>query len=214
MGCVGKVVVRTAVIGACGAVAFVAIAGRAKTHAILHQAKHNLSSAVDRFVGDPVALREQLKSLESEYPKRIAAVRSDLTELHTQKDELTRELAISQRVVALADQDLAGMSELISRAEDTISQQASYTMVKIVHGGDRMDMEQALAKATHIRQTRDAYVTRAAELDRDLGFLAEQESRLTDLLDKLETERTEFQTQLWQLDSQIDAIARNGHSST
>lgn len=209
MGTVCKVATRTAVIGAVGAVAFVAIAGKAKTHAILNQAKHNLSSAVDHFVGDPVALREQLRSLEAEYPKRIAAVRSDLTELNTQKDDLTRELQISQRVVSLAEQDLSGMSELITRAEDTISKQSGYTMVKIVHGGDRMDMDQAIMKATHIRQTRDAYAIRAVELDRDLGFLAEQESRLTDLLSKLETERSDFQTQLWQLDSQIDAIARN-----
>ena len=42
-----------------------------------------------------------------------------------------------------------------------------------------------------------------------MGFLKQQEQHLGELLGTLETERAEFQSQLWQLDQQIDAVSRN-----
>ncbi len=40
-------------------------------------------------------------------------------------------------------------------------------------------------------------------------MLAEQKARLMEICDRLESEYATFQTQMWQLDSQIDAIERN-----
>jgi hypothetical protein len=42
-----------------------------------------------------------------------------------------------------------------------------------------------------------------------MGYLQQQEQRLTALLGQLETEHTEFQTQMWALDRQVDQISRN-----
>ena len=53
------------------------------------------------------------------------------------------------------------------------------------------------------------YLSRAADLETDLGYLHDQEAQLSDLLDRLETEHAEFQAKLFQLDAQIDTIARN-----
>ena len=77
------------------------------------------------------------------------------------------------------------------------------------HNNAKINLEEAYAKAEKIRRLRDSYATRTGELDRDMGFLKQQEQHLGELLTTLETERSEFQSQLWQLDQQIDAVSRN-----
>jgi predicted RNase H-like nuclease (RuvC/YqgF family) len=71
------------------------------------------------------------------------------------------------------------------------------------------NMDEAYGKANRVSQLRTAYAGRATDIERDLGYLGQQKDRLTALLTQLETERTQFQTQLFSLDRQVDAISRN-----
>jgi chromosome segregation ATPase len=75
--------------------------------------------------------------------------------------------------------------------------------------GETLGLDQAHSKLNAIEQHSAAFAQRVADIDRDLGYLSQQESRLSTLLDQLETEQGQFQSQLWQLDRQVDAIARN-----
>ncbi|MEL6798193.1 MAG: hypothetical protein AAFO89_15405, partial [Planctomycetota bacterium] len=200
---------RVGVIGALGVGAAFLVAEAAQpgsARAIVKQAGHNVSSAINSNIDDPVALREQLRDLESQYPKKIEAVRGDLAELEGQIAQFERELAVAERVVALADQDLGEMQHLLAKAEDARS---THRIVRVRFDNESMDMSQAYAKAERIQQLRDSYANRASEIGRDLTFLTEQESHFGELLTTLETERAQFQNQLWQLDQEIDAIARN-----
>ena len=81
------------------------VAGPERVHAMAHQVKTEISDVIDANIDDPVALRSQLRKLQKEYPKRIASVQADLTDLHQQIRELEREKAVAQRVVLLARQD-------------------------------------------------------------------------------------------------------------
>ncbi len=208
MAGVVKTVVRMGVIGGLVAGAAVVVAGPDRVGALVSQTRTTINKTIDNQIDDPVALRAQLKKLEGEYPRRIAEVRSDLSELERQKQDLTRELAISKRVVQLADADLAQLKGLLSRAENARAD-ASHQIVRVRFDDRSMGVDDAYAKANSISQTRSAYATQAADLERDLGYLTQQENRLSELLATLEHERAEFQTQLWQLDRQVDAIARN-----
>lgn len=201
--------VRVGVIGALGVGAAFLVAEAAQpgsARAIVKQAGHNVSTAINSNIDDPVALREQLRDLESQYPKKIEAVRNDLAELEGQIAQFERELAVAERVVALADQDLGEMQHLLAKAEDARS---THRIVRVRFDNESMDMSEAYAKAERIQQLRDSYSVRAEEINRDLTFLSEQESHFGELLTTLETERAQFQNQLWQLDQQIDAVARN-----
>ena len=203
-------VVRLGVIGALGTGAAFIVAeavSPGSARAIAHQAGTNISSVITDNVDDPVAIRAQLRSLEEQYPKKIATVRSDLTELQTQIAQFEHERAVAARVVALADNDLADLQGLLSQAEEAKGN--SYRVVRVWHNNARMEVGEAYAKAEKIRRLRDSYATRTNEIDRDLGFLSQQEQHLGELLTTLETERAEFQSQLWQLDQQIDAVSRN-----
>ena len=205
-----KNAVRLGVIGTIvGGAAIIAFPGRAG--ALASQAKSNIETVIDRNIDDPVKLRHQLHELEGKYPKKIGQVRADLGELRAQIAEVQREYKINQRVVAYADQDLAALEEALGEARSVRADRGGrgYAIVRVVLDGRPMDPDQAMSKGNEIRETRSAYASRAADLEVQLGYLNQQEQRLAGLLTKLETERSEFQAQLWQLNREIDSIARN-----
>ncbi|MEM9167807.1 MAG: hypothetical protein AAGB48_12390 [Planctomycetota bacterium] len=202
---------RVGVIGVLGVGAAFIVAEAVQpgsARAVASQAKHNLSQAIASNVDDPVALRQQLRELEAQYPEKIETVRSDLEELRSQKAQFEHELGIADRVVALAEQDLDAMNHLLAKAEAARAD-AGYAVVRVRFEQESLGIEDAYAKAEKIGQLRDVYASRATEIRRDMGFLTEQENRLADLLGTLEQERAQFRGQLWQLDRQIDAVARN-----
>lgn len=135
-------------------------------------------------------------------------MRSDLIELEGQVSQLQRELAVSERVVALADADLSQVQGLLSKAEEARVQNVGH-VIRVRMDNQSLDLDAAYAKANSISQSRSAYAARAADIERDLGFLEQQRDRLSTLLTQLETERSDFQNQLFALDRQVDAIARN-----
>ena len=202
-----KTVVRVGVVTAVIATASVVIAGPRRAEAMLDQARNGIMTVIDENIDDPVALRAQLRELESEYPKRIAAVRSDLAELSEQIRQLNREQAVAERVVALADSDLQALEPLLADSEKNRAEHAGY--VNVTFANKRMSLDQAYTRANQITQTRIAYANRAADAQHDLGYLGQQATRLEELLMSLETERAQFQAQIWQLERQVDAIARN-----
>jgi hypothetical protein len=208
-----KHVIRFGVIGALIAGAGLAVAGGPRVRAVVNQARENINVKIDRTITDPVALRAQLRDLEGQYPKRISEVRSDLTELREQISQLTREQEINERVVTLADDDLSKLNNALAQAEEAsfmqVASDGEPKNIVICFKSDRLSVEDAYGRANEITNTRNVYASRADDIDRDLGYLAQQEDRLVGLLGKLETERQTFQTQLWELDRKVDAVARN-----
>src|SRR5262249_39819198 len=127
---------------------------------------------------------------------------------------------VSQRVISMADSDLDKLSAALSHAESAQIQNASFGSgdgdmvehkVVIVFKNEKLPVEQAQVKSNQIAATRNAYAQRAADIQRDLGYLGQQERQLTQLASKLDAEQTSFQTQMFDLDRQIDAIGRNDH---
>lgn len=188
-----------------GGAAFL-VAGPERAGALVHQAHDNLVSIIDDTIDDPVALRAQLRELEAEYPQRISEVRGDLAELNEQIRQLDREKAVAERVVALADRDLDTLQPLLAKAE---GERGMGGAVLVSFGNRSFTINQAYTRANQIGQTRIAYGNRAADAGHDLEYLRQQAARLEEILLQLETERTQFQAQIWQLERQVDAIARN-----
>lgn len=216
-GIVKRVIQTGVVLGLVGGVAtaaMVGIAGAPRTAALFSQARDSVTSRIDRTITDPVALRAQLRDLEAQYPGRIQAVRGDLAELREQMAQLASQLEVSQRVVSIADRHHDQLTSALARAGEARIQHASFGAdadadVVIVFNDERLSEAAARARLDHIIATRNAYAARAADLSKHMGYLKQQETRLTGLLNKLETERAQFQAQLWDLDRQVDAIARN-----
>lgn len=204
--------IRIGVIGGLAAGAVVLIAGPERVAALATQAKSGINQRLDEKISDPVALRAQLRALEAQYPQRISQVRSDLGELREQSEQLKRTLEINRRVVALADEDADKLASALERAQEAQMQavaEGEPHRVVLVFRNHRLDPESARSRLHQIVSARNAYTAQIADIERDLGYLGKQESRLSELLARLESERAEFQAQLWQLDNEVDAIARN-----
>ncbi len=208
MGCIGKTVVRGVVITALAGGVLVAVAGPQRAHAMFNQTRGGIIGVIDNNIDDPVLLRAQVKKLEAQYPGKIAEVRADLSEVQTQIAQLEREMQIATKVVALASNDLSVVDSQIAQARVTQSANPG-AIVRISFNNKPVDLDDAYAKRQQIEQTQSLYATRAQDLSIDLGYLNDQEAQLADLLDRLVAEQSEFQAKLFQLDAQIDTIARN-----
>ncbi len=206
--CFGKTIVRGVVITALAGGVLVAVAGPQRVGYMFHQTRANVIGVIDNNIQDPVMLRAQIKNLEAQYPKKIAEVRSDLTEVQTQISQLDRELQVATKVVALASMDLETVTGQLTQARYTQESNPG-AIVRVSLNNRAVDLDDAYAKRNQIQQTRDMYAARATDLQTDLGYLNDQEQQLAELLERLETERSEFQAKLFQLDAQIDTIARN-----
>lgn len=212
MGLVTRTVMGVAVIGGIGVGALLLIAGADRVGALWRQTTGSVNQAIDAQITDPVALRSQLASLAEQYPRRIAQVRADLSEVRSHLTQLARERAIAARVANLAEADMNVLRNLVTRAEEARIVHASVQgapPVEIAFQDSTLTIEQAYARASDASNTRTAYLQRIADIDRDAVHLQQQEQRLAGMLARLETERSDFQVQLWQLDRQVDSIARN-----
>jgi hypothetical protein len=204
-----KTVVRAGVITALVGGAAVVIAGPDRVGAVVSQTRTSVNKAIDSKISDPVALRAQLRTLEAQYPYRIEEVKGDLAELDQQMTLLRREMESSKLAAALIEDDLSQMHQVLTRAEEARSQGVAQVVRVRFDGGRAINLDQAYTKATRLTQVRDAFLSKAGDIERDLGYLDQQHDRLTSLLSQLQTEQAEFQTQLFSLDQQVDAIARN-----
>jgi predicted RNase H-like nuclease (RuvC/YqgF family) len=201
-----KTVIRLGLVTAAVAGGIALLAGPHRTSALFNQAKDSLNETLDEAIDDPTALRSQLRELEAQYPERISDVRGDLAELTEQIRQLEREKSIAERVVSLTDKDLSALQPAVSQSQTA---SMSGMVVPVAFGNAVLQPKEAVERVDQIARTRSAYATRAGDATRDLGYLAQQQSRLESLLGRLEAERTEFRSQIWQLDRQVDAIARN-----
>ncbi len=213
MSCIVKSVVRMAVVAGTGlavvGIPAALVAGPERVGAVLGQARDAVNHSIDAAVGDPAALRAQLRSLEAEYPERIAEVRADMTELDQQINQMRREAAVSSKVVELAHADLTTLGSVIERAEQARADNDGFAVVRVRLDNRVMDLEQGYAESNRIAKLRDAHASRVQSIDRDLTLLGQQRERLASVLSQLETEQAELQDQLWQIEQQVDTIARN-----
>lgn len=195
----------TALVGGAAAV----VAGPHRVGALVDQVRGRIQHTVDRMIDDPVAMRAQIRELEGQYPARIAEVRGDLDEVTRHLAQLENLREESNGVVELTSLDLDSLQGLIAQGEQARAENGQATIVRVKFNSNTLNLSDAYGKANRLTQIRDAYSTRATELDRDIGYVTQQKDRLAELLSQLETEQAEFRSQLWQLDRQVDTIARN-----
>ena len=201
-----RCILRWGLIGAAGLGALAFIVGPDRLAAGFDQARSQVQMFAEDFVEDPVALRRQLAGLAEKYPDRIAEVRAELAEIDRQVNKLEEDKEIASRVVAMTTDDLAGIRVAVLEAGNSGT---SARPVSIRVGGRQVDVDGARQEARRISAIRSTYQDRLATDETQLDFLSTQRDRLGEILIKLEEEHGRYQAKLWQLDRQIDAIARN-----
>jgi chromosome segregation ATPase len=181
--------------------------GPHKVAAGLHQIRVKAQTVIDQVADEPAALRRQLQVMADEYPERIATVRGELAEVSHEIAEFNRDTDVAARVVAMTTDDLVELKTLVTKAVYVSNSTGRDTDLRFK--GVRFEVDQAYSEGNRINDVRVSYQDRLASNQQQLSFLNEQKGRLVEILDRLESENSEFQTKMWQLDSQIDAIERN-----
>ena len=203
---ISRCVLRWGLIGAVGLGALAFLAGPDRISAGFAQLKATVESAADEFVDDPVALRHQLQQLSEKYPARIAEVRGELAEIASQKSQLERHREVASRVVTMTTNDLRELQYALAQNQ---ADHAAGRTVSIRVSGRSIDFAAAKDEAHRIAAIRRTYKDRFAGDDTQVEFLEQQDQRLRAILQTLEDESARYEAKLWQLDRQIDAIARN-----
>jgi phage shock protein A len=204
MSCIPRFVLRWGLISALALGGASLLIGPERVAAGLACVRAKAQSVVDRAVDNPVALRRQLQDLADEYPDRIAKVQGEIAEVDHQLGQFERDSEIAARVVAMTTDDLSELKTLITRAEG-VEGRAVY----VRFDGVRFGIDQAYGEARRINNVRVTYDDRLSCNEQQLQLLSQQKARLVEILARLEEEYTTFETQMWQLDRQIDAIERN-----
>jgi phage shock protein A len=195
-------------IGGLGLGGLTLLIGPHKVAAGIHQIRVKAQTVIDQVTDEPAALRHQLQVLANEYPDRIAKVRGELAEVNHELAEFDRDAEVSARVVAMTTDDLVELKTLVVKARN-VSNTNTYRTTFVRFKGVRFDIDQAHSEGNRINSVRVSYQDRLASDQQQTSLLSEQKGRLNEILDRLETEYTTFQDQMWQLDRQIDAIERN-----
>jgi len=198
-------VVSTVLLGMAGAGAY-ALMGKHRTAAVVNEIQDNLLESIDAHLDNPKLMRSQLRELERQYPERIAQVQGDLAEIRHEIRKLDQEVAVSDRVVTLAERDLERLGTEVAAQ---LTADPGVKLVSVRLDGQSYEPDRAQSELQRVRATRAAYAARAADSRRDLGYLTKQAARLEELLVKLHGEQTEFRAQVVGLNRQIDAIGRN-----
>ncbi len=209
MGATSRFIIRWGLIGGLAVGGITLLVGPQRVMACIDQLRQEANSVVENLVDDPVALRRQLDDLARQYPARIADIRGEVARLEQQLEQFQRDEKIAIRVIELTTVDLDVLRNLVDEAEAMSPMEDSRTSIRFE--GVRYDLESAYSEGRRIRAVRANYEDRLASDRRQLGLLHEQQSRLDDLLEKIEQEHETYRAQLWQLDREIDAIERNDH---
>ncbi len=207
MGTTTRFIVRWGLIGGLAIGGITILVGPQRVMACIDQLRQQANMVVEDLVDDPVALRRQLDDLAKQYPSRISEVRGEIVRLDHQLGQFQQDEQIALRVIELTTDDLAVLSELVDDAEAMSPLNSDSVYVRFE--GVRYDLESAYAEGRRIRSVRANYEDRLASDRRQMGLLDEQRVRLVDILENIEQEHETYQTQLWQLDHEIDAIERN-----
>lgn len=199
-----KSVLRWGLIGAVSLGGITLLVGPERVGAGIDRLRTGLLEATEHWIDDPAALRRQLADLAEQYPVRIAEVQGELATIHEQLRRVQHDHEVARRVVAMTGDDLARLRPLI---DDPQAHRGS--LVSLRSGAAAVSPDRALAEAQRIRTVRESYRDRALADEQQIALLGSQRDRLEEILGKLQQEHGRFEARLWQLDRQIDAIARN-----
>ena len=205
-----KMVFRGALIGGLVLGGATLVLGPDRIAAGCAQVRHYATAWFDGQIEDPVLMRQQLQTLQKQYPERIKELRGSLAEVDAQISQLKRDSEVAAKVVDMAKNDLASLGSMVDRANVQLAANTGNNAVLIKFQGKNITVDEAFNKGTNIKQTAVAYQDRLAANERDLKLLTTQRTRLAEQLEKAQHEYTNFQTQAWSIERQIAAVERNG----
>jgi chromosome segregation ATPase len=174
--------------------------GQARVSSALCVARDHVNAQLDDLVGQEAQIREEIRRLQTEYPKQIAELQFSLHQIDEDIAELVNDSQLCTKVVALCDQDLANFQ----------------VQPAVWHGPDvgECDVsgyEQRIAerRLSEIQLVRGRYDDRKGKNDQEIVSLQEERERVASALASVRGEQQEFEAELSRLYRELDSLERS-----
>jgi chromosome segregation ATPase len=209
-----KTLFRTAVIGTALTAAVVGgsamIVGPDRVGAMADQLQNEIEQRFDAGLDEPASMARQIDEAQRQYSKRIGVLRKDLAGLREERSSLEHDQAVSERVVSMVDRDLDLLRPEVQKIQTAQADGAPRArLASVSFDGELMSYRRASAKVKDMERTRLAHAGRAADAQHNLKYLRNQEQRFETILEQLEEEKAQLDTQLVQLKTEVQSMARN-----
>lgn len=196
---------KWAVIGVVVIVVMGTLVGRDRVKNALLSVRDHLRSNVDDLVDTRVALRAEIRTLEKEYPERIADLRCQLAEVEKDIAGCGDDHRLCEEVVTLCDGDVAVLRGRLE-ARDADADGLGEAVVEF--RSERLPRSDALLRAGRIAETAESYRARLAELDRERQHLSRERLQLSTDLAETEREYRQFQAEIGTMLRELDSLKR------
>lgn len=195
------------IVGLCG-VGVVAAAhvvlGKQRTHDAARALTRIAQHEIDELIQRQHDFQRELEKLRAEYPRHVAAIRSQLSEVARRESELDREEQRAADIVRLCEEDISYLEDqraVIGNAH------ADHRLIE--HRGSRYSVAEAETLTGRIAGTRSLYVDRAADILAERAVLATESEQLEIELHELQAEQAEFEAEYNSLLRELDRLKRN-----
>ena len=201
-----RTIVRWTIIAGLALGGVTLIIGPARVATAFDTIQEQAGNFVDQYIDveEARALRTQLHELAGVYPDRIAEIRGEVARVNTQILQFEHDSDVARRVVLMTGADLEQLALDVHSAE-----QSGIQTVSLITGDEGVNLEVAYREGRRIQEIRETYQERLVADRRQVEMLMTQQERLSTLLEQIEHEYADYQSQVWQLDRQIDSIERN-----
>lgn len=195
------------IVGLCG-VGVVAAAhvvlGKQRTHDAARALTRIAQHEVDELIQRQHDFQRELEKLRAEYPRHVAAIRSQLSEIARRESELDREEQRAVDIIRLCEEDISYLEDQRAVLAGAHSDQRL-----VEHRGSRYSIAEAETLTGRIAGTRSLYVNRATDIVAERAVLEAERDQLEVELHELQTEQAEFEAEYNSLLRELDRLKRN-----
>lgn len=199
MKCFFKTVLIVGLVGI-GTVSLAHIVlGKARTQGAIKALQGMAQNEVDKLIATEEDMRGQLEKLRAEYPRQIAMLRSQASEVERRLAAVERDNARARDILSLCEADL---KEIHAARPEAVTGAIAFR-------GSRYKPAQTEVLVERIEQTRELYTTRLEDNEQEAKVLKQELEQLQSDITAMRTEQEEFETQYQSLLREIERVSRN-----
>lgn len=197
--------IKWSVIGGLGLLGLVALVGVGRVKAAYVSVREHVRSNMDEMIDTRQALLTEMKKLQKEYPDRIAELRVQLREVDRAVGDNAKDTRLCREVVALCRSD----REVLAAKLDANDRDADGISVPVIEfRSERLDRNDAVARASRILETERQYGDRLSDLTDETAVLRNEKAQIQAELEQTESEYRDFQMEYTALMREADSLER------
>lgn len=181
-----------------------AVLGKQRTRDAVKALRGMAQGEVDELIKRQKDMEDELAKLRAEYPKQIAAIRSQISEVDRRLAEIGKEETRAADIIRLCEEDISYLEDQRGVLGSVYAAERA-----IEHRGSHYTAAEADVLIGRIAQTRGLYTDRQSDLKAEREVLTAERETLLVEMEELKLEQAEFETEYNSLLREIERLKRN-----